>query len=268
MEATFALGTHDVLLVTLDTLRFDVAAEAFAQGRTPTLAKVLPFGWDERHSPGTFTYAAHHAFFAGFLPTPARPGRHARRFALAFQGSETTGPQTVVMDAADLPAGFRAAGYHSLCVGGVGFFNLQNPLGRVLPSLFDERHWRAELGVTALRSTEHQVAQVAQSLEALPATKRCFTFVNVSALHQPNKGYVPGATEDSKATQAAALAYVDSQLGRLFEVATRRAGCLLLIGSDHGTAYGDDGWHGHRLAHPSVTTVPWGEVLLPRGWRA
>ncbi|GMU60095.1 MAG: membrane protein [Myxococcaceae bacterium] len=261
------VGTHDLLFVTLDTLRFDVAVECLASGRTPTLARVLPGGaWEKRHSPGTFTWSAHQAFFAGFLPSPARPGRHPRRFALRFEGSETTNSETEVFDAPDIVTGFGSRGYHTLCVGGVGFFNLQNPLGRVLPGLFAERHWRPELGVTELRSTEHQVSQVVASLEALPAGKRCFTFVNVSALHQPNRGYVLGAPEDSKDTHAAALEYVDTQLPRLFRAVSRRAPCLVLIGSDHGTAYGEDGYFGHRLAHPVVTTVPWAEFVLPQAW--
>ena len=262
------VGSHDVLMVTLDTLRYDVAVEALRAGHTPALAGVLPGGaWEERHSPGTFTYAAHQAFFAGFLPTPARPGRHVRRFALRFAGSESTGEGTEVFDAADLVSGFAGRGYHTLCVGGVGFFNLQNPLGRVLPGLFAERHWRPELGVTEQRSTEFQVGQVRTSLEALPADKRCFTFLNVSALHQPNRFYVPGAREDSRQTQGAALSYVDSQLPALFGVVTRHAPCFVMIGADHGTAYGEDGYVGHRLAHPVVTTVPWAEFTLEQNWR-
>ncbi len=263
----FTLGEHDVLFVTLDTLRYDVAVHALASGTTPNLRRVLPDGaWEQRHTSGTFTLAAHQAFFAGFLPTPARPGRHARRFALRFEGSETTGIDTLVFDAPNVIAGFAQHGYHTLCVGGVGFFNLQNPLGSVLPSLFTEAHWRKELGVTDPCSTEHQAAQVEASLATQPENRRCFTFVNVSALHQPNRFYVPGASEDSKATQAAALAYVDTQLPKLFTACARRADCLVLIGADHGTAYGDDGYSGHRNPHPSVTTVPWAEFMLSRGW--
>ncbi len=91
LNANALIGTHDVLFVTLDTLRYDVACAALESGRTPNLAAVLPGGrWEERHSPGSFTYAAHQAFFAGFLPTPATPGAHPRLFAAAFAGSETT----------------------------------------------------------------------------------------------------------------------------------------------------------------------------------
>ena len=263
------VGTHDVLMVTLDTLRYDVAAESLSAGKTPVLASVLPGAqWEERHSPATFTYAAHQAIFAGILPTPARPGPHPRRFALRFAGSESTGPETCVFDAPDIVSGFADRGYHTLCVGGVGFFNLQNPLGCVLPGLFQEQHWRLELGVTEPRSTEFQVAQIAQSLAALPDQQRSFTFLNVSALHQPNKHYLPGARADSKQTQAAALEYVDTQLSSLFAVAARRAPCFVMIGSDHGTAYGEDGYTGHRIAHPVVSTVPWAEFTLPQGWGA
>ena len=262
MNMNEVVGTHDVLFLVFDTLRFDVAVDELRGGRTPNLARVLPpTGWEERHTPGSFTYAAHQAFFAGFLPTPARPGRHARPFAIRFGGSETTTGDTCVFDAPDLVRGFASRGYRTICIGGVGFFNPENPLGRVLPSYFDEAHWSAETSVTDPHSTEHQVRLACTRLEAVK--ERVFLFINVSALHQPNKHYVPGATEDSKDTHAAALRYVDSQLPPLFVALSRRGPTLGLLTSDHGTCYGDDGYVGHRLAHPAVWTVPYAEVLLP-----
>ena len=119
LEVRRLIGSHDILLVTLDTLRYDVAAERYAGGRTPHLAAVLPAGgWERRHSPGNFTFAAHAAFFAGFFPTPARPGRHPRPFALRFPGSETTTDQTAVFDSPDLVSGLRGRGHWAICVGG------------------------------------------------------------------------------------------------------------------------------------------------------
>ena len=48
IDAAAAIGTHDVVWVVLDALRYDVAAEALAAGRTPNLAAVLPGGaWEE-----------------------------------------------------------------------------------------------------------------------------------------------------------------------------------------------------------------------------
>jgi len=258
------LGSHDILFMTLDTLRYDVAQEELRAERTPNLAALLPGKtWEKRHSPGSFTYSAHQAFFAGFLPTPAWPGKHARLFALAFPGSETTTPDTCVLDAPDLVSGLAGRGYHTVCIGGVGFFNKQSPLGCVLPGLFAESYWSPELGVTCPRSTENQVALACDVLGRLPVQRRVFLFVNVSALHQPNCFYLPGATTDSRASHAAALAYVDRHLPPLFTALRQRGPALCIVCSDHGTAYGEDGYDGHRLAHPVVWTVPYAEFVVP-----
>ncbi|MGV9572055.1 STM4013/SEN3800 family hydrolase [Streptomyces nigra] len=260
------VGEHDILLVTLDTLRHDVAEELAAAGRIPHLARHLPGGrWEKRHAPGSFTYASHQAIFAGFLPTPAAPGPHPRLFAASFAGSETTAEGTFVYDTPDLVGGLAKAGYHTVCIGGVGFFNKQGPLGSVLPGLFQESHWEPEFGVTSPHSFENQVERAEQVVARLPADRRLFLFVNVSALHQPNWFHLPGATReagDTRATHAAALEYVDRHIGRLFAAASSRRRCFAIVCSDHGTAYGDDGYTGHRLGHECVWTVPYAQFLL------
>ncbi|WP_067171686.1 STM4013/SEN3800 family hydrolase [Microtetraspora niveoalba] len=263
------VGSHDILLVTLDTLRYDVAAELAEAGRLPNLARVLPGGrWERRHSPGSFTYAAHAAMLAGFLPTPAAPGPHPRPFAAVFPGSETTAPGTWVFDAPDLPSGLAAAGYHTVCVGGVGFFNKRTPLGSALPGLFAESHWEPEFGVTSERSLERQIDRVGRVLRDVE--RPVFLLLNVSALHQPNWFHLPGATRehgDTRASHAAALEYVDRHIGRLFALMTRRRPCFAIVCSDHGTAYGEDGHTGHRIGHEVVWTVPYAEFVLDRASR-
>ncbi|MEW2544459.1 STM4013/SEN3800 family hydrolase [Streptomyces sp. NPDC047002] len=260
------VGRDDLLFVTLDTLRHDVAAELAAAGRTPELARRLPGGrWEERHAPGSFTYASHQAMFAGFLPTPVRQGPHPRLFAARFPGSESTARGTYVFEEADLVSGLAAAGYRTVCVGGVGFFNRLGALGSVLPGLFQEAHWEPEFGVASPRSFEAQVARAEQVVAGLPPERRLFLFVNVSALHQPNWFHLPGATAaagDTRAGHAAALAYVDRHIGRLFAAMSSRRRCFAVVCSDHGTAYGDDGWSGHRIGHASVWTVPYAHFFL------
>lgn len=264
ISAAQLVGTHDVLLITLDTLRYDVAVQSLQSGQTPLLASILPGGvWEERHSPGNFTYAAHQAFFAGFLPTPARPGRHPRLFAARFPGSETTTEATYVFDAPDIVTGLAQSGYHTICVGGVGFFNKMSPLGCVLPSLFAKSYWSPELGVTDPTSTRNQIEWALQALDDVEHHQKVFLFLNVSALHQPNYFYLDGATEDSPQSQAAALAYVDRCLPPLLTRLRSRGSLLGIICSDHGTAYGEDGYWGHRVCHPVVWTVPYAEFVLP-----
>jgi hypothetical protein len=257
-------GNPSVLFLTFDSLRYDVAVQTFQAGLTPHLALWIPDGWEERHTPGTFTFAAHQAFFAGFLPTPARPGRHERLFAARFEGSETTTANTFVFDTPDIVSGFRACGYRTACIGGVGFFNKKTPLGQVLPSLFEESYWEPGFGVTDPHSAGNQFAFAARWLEQLAAGERFFLFINVSAIHQPNYFYEPGSTTDSLTTHAAALRYVDSQLPLLADALRARGDTFTILCADHGTAYGEEGYRGHRLSHPSVLTVPYAQVLLKK----
>ena len=264
IDARSLVGTHDILFMTIDTLRYDVAMLALNKGETPYLAHLLPGGtWEQRQSPGSFTYAAHHAFFAGFLPTPAAPGPHPRLFAARFAGSETTAATTFVFDTPDIVAGLAGQGYRTICIGGVGFFNKQTPLSRVFPELFHESWWSPEMGVTGKASTRHQVTLAIERLGAIPPEKRAFLFMNISACHQPHRHYLHGAVHDTAESQRAALAYVDRQLPPLFDAMRRRGPWFAIICSDHGTAYGDDGYHGHRLAHPVVWTVPYAEFVFP-----
>lgn len=260
------LGEHDFVLITLDTLRYDVAVDRWRRGRTPNFAAVLPpGGWEERHAPGNFTYSSHAAMFAGFFPTPAKPGKHQRRFALPFPGAETIGSETIVLDGPDIVTGFRAANYRTICIGGVGFFNKESQLGSVFPKLFEESFWDRSLGVTEMRSTENQVrVAIARLLDTQKDKRRVFLFLNISAIHQPNYFYVDpaGPQVDNLETHAAALEYVDRTIPRLFDALRRRGPAFCVVCSDHGTAYGEDGYVGHRIAHPTVWTVPYAELEL------
>lgn len=281
--------THNhILFLTLDSLRYDVAEQEFQKGNTPNLWLHNPEGWTHCHSPGSFTYAAHHAFFAGFLPTPAANPKAPRLFAARFAGSETTGSDTLVFDTPDIVTGFTHLGFRTICIGGVGFFNQQTPLGRVLPSLFSESYWEPIFGVTEPGSTRHQFEHAANLL-ADSRDEKVFLFINVSAIHQPNYFYssqpqtlsqpaipgpppgIPGSPPgtpkppDTLDSHAAALRYVDSQLPILFTAlqATNRD-TFCIVCSDHGTAYGENNYQGHRIGHPSVWDVPMTTFLLKR----
>jgi len=256
------IGHADILLITLDTLRYDAAQTAWSTGRLKTMAPYFgPQGWEKRHTPGSFTYAAHHAFIAGFLPTPLGVGPHPRRFAAQFAGSESVVANTFVFPEATLPQALAARGYHTVCIGGTGFFNQQNELARVLPGLFHEAHWRPELGVACRNSEENQVAQSIQSLENA-GDKRVFLFINIAAIHQPNWFYGAEEGPDSLATHTAALVAVDKALQPLFALMKKRAPTFAIICSDHGHAYGEDGYFGHRLGHEVVWTVPYIDFML------
>lgn len=164
--------------------------------------------------------------------------------------------------------GLAGYGYHTACIGGVGFFNKLTPLSHVLPSLFAESHWHRELGVTDPHSTANQISLALSIIEQTPANKPLFLFINISALHQPNHFYLPRAnnhtsnTIDTIASHAAALQYVDSHLPPLFAALRQHRPTFCILCADHGTAYGEDGFTGHRIGHPVVWTVPYAEFCL------
>lgn len=259
------VGRCDIVFVVLDTLRFDVADDAMRSGETPNLQRILG-RWERRLTPACFTYAAHQAFFAGFLPVPDRPGIHPRLFACAFEGSQTIDARTRVFDAANIVAGLAASGYRTVCLGGVGFFNPATALGRVLPSLFQEAHFDRTLGVTDPDSARHTFELGARILDQAPRDERLFLYVNVAAIHQPNHFYrSDGQTLDDKVSHRAALRYVDDCLPILERAIAARDHTFGVFCSDHGTAYGEDGFFGHRAPHPVVNTVPYAEAEWPSG---
>jgi len=256
------IGNADILFVTLDTLRYDAAQQAWQAGQLKTLAPYLANGgWEKRHTPGSFTYAAHHAFFAGFLPTPLGAGPHPRLFAAEFAGSLSTDGNTFVFREATLPEALAAQDYHTICIGGTGFFNQQNELARVLPGLFAEAHWHPDLGVACRNSAENQVARAIQSVDNA-GDRRLFLFLNISAIHEPNWFYGADQGPDTLATHTAALVAVDQALQPLVQRLKQRAPTFAICCSDHGHAYGEDGCFGHRIGHEVVWTVPYADFML------
>ena len=119
--------------------------------------------------------------------------------------------------------------------------------------------------MTDPRSTENQVALAAAiARPSCPRERRVFLFVNVSAIHQPNCFYLPGRRRTTRSTRTPRRWRTSTGTCRR---CSRRCGgaapWLCVVCSDHGTAYGEDGYTGHRLAHPVVWTVPYAEFVLP-----
>ncbi len=261
------IGEADICLITLDTLRFDVAQAAWKSGLLETLGPFLgSAGWEERHTPASFTFAAHQAFLAGFLPTPACPGTHPRLYAAQFAGSTTTCDDTFSFEQATLPQALEARGYQTACIGGTGFFNLQNELSRVIPGYFQQAYWSTNLGVTCPDSAINQAEQAIGILKAA-GSQRVFLLINFSALHQPNWFYAPEQCpdrQDNLQSHLAALLTIDRALKPLFSMMQTRGPSFHIVCSDHGTAYGEEGYRGHRCGHPVVWTVPYIDFVLPQ----
>ncbi|WP_299674321.1 STM4013/SEN3800 family hydrolase [uncultured Dokdonia sp.] len=250
----------DIVFITLDSLRYDAAQELFLEGQLPNFEKWLPKeGWEERYTPASFTFPAHHAFFSGFLPTKIDQKVTPRLFAAQFHGSESTTTNTYTFTEDTLVAALANQGYKTVCIGGVGFFNKQTAISNVFPNMFQHSEWSEKLGVTEMKSTAYQFQKaVAYLQEDTPV----FLFINISATHQPTHFYVEGKSKDDIETHKAALRYVDTQLEMLQKVFKKRSReQFIIVCSDHGTAYGEDDHWGHRNGHDVVMKVPYLEYL-------
>ncbi|MFB6814247.1 STM4013/SEN3800 family hydrolase [Streptomyces sp. NPDC056347] len=257
INAAELIGTGaGILFVTLDSLRYDVAQQAYGEGLTPRLAALLPHGgWERRQTPGTFTLPAHMALFSGFLPKLPRPDQPPRMWECRPPAFKKVPDQTFVFDAPNLLAGLGQHGYRTVCIGGVTYFSRETPLGSVLPDMFDEDHWRPEFCSPEPDSTRHQVDHVLEAAESHAGTS-LFLFLNVSATHVPHGHYL-GESTDTAASQKAALTYADEHLARLITTLTAKRRWLVIMCADHGDAYGEDGYHGRGIAHSVVMNVPY-----------
>ena len=119
------VGICDILLICLDTLRYDVAVQEEAAQNTPVLNR---YGtWQKCQAPGNFTLPSHHAMFAGFLPCRYDAKTVADRELLFFPSSIGLGKKApdkaYGFSGSTIMEGLSHDGYDTWCVGGVAFFD-------------------------------------------------------------------------------------------------------------------------------------------------
>ncbi len=257
----FVPEKQNLLFIVLDSLRFDVAQQAFEKNLIPNFSKFLPkTGWEKRYSPGSFTYPSHKAFFAGFLPTRMHAKHTPRIFAPAFLGSESSDDKTFLFQEANIVEALNNRNFETVCIGGVGFFNSKTAISSEFPDLFTEKYWSEEMSVVSRNSTELQFDLAARRIES--SKDKVFCFINVSAIHQPNYYYSRNEKRDDKESHLAALEYVDKCIPKLLDAAVQKGPFFVIICSDHGTSYGENGLVGHRNGSPEVMEVPYIDFCL------
>lgn len=260
------VGNYDILFLCLDTLRYDVAVSEQNLGNTPVLNR---YGaWEKRQTCGNFTYPAHQAFFAGFLPYSSNVHKLSDRETLFFARhigeGRTAPPYAYTFEERTWIEDLEKHGYETICIGGVSFFDKRSAIGKVLPGYFKHSYWNPSFRCEVRESTQNQIKFAIKKCLSFPEEQRLFLYINIDAIHYPNYFYLENARKDSIQSHAAALRYVDSCLEPLFEALNHRAPLFSICCSDHGTCYGDDGYELHGINHPAVTTVPYKQFLLER----
>jgi hypothetical protein len=251
-----------VLFVTLDSCRYDT----FAGASVPAMRQVGPL--HKAQAPSHFTFGSHAAMFAGFTPgvaevaAPLINPKFAKIFKLAGAAFPGKGGEGFVLEGRNIIAGFKHQGYLAFGSGAVNWFDPSTPAAQLLIGEFDEFFYPGNSW-----SLERQLAWAYEKLSRHRSSP-IFLFLNVGETHVPY--YHEGASwaaEDSpcvpfqavdrsadcRLRQRACLEFVDRALAPLLE---RFAGATIVLCSDHGDCWGEDGLWEHGISHPMTLTVP------------
>ena len=249
----------NIALVTLDALRYDAAVQA----HTPYINELMrqhqrsPKGWFKVGAQGTYTLPAHISMFhAGILPClteDSAPPLYNRKklsiFRSTLKWTRAGSALYPTPEAENIVRGFRKLGYRTLGIGGVHWFDTRfETSGHLWNNYFEEFFWKQEFGEDTPNAFELQI-ELIRSLLSTPDERPLFFFLNVSATHSPYRGLTP-----SVASQAQCLEYVDAHLPELLECLPQPLHLLLL--SDHGDCFGEDGFWGHSFYHPRIMEIP------------
>ncbi len=275
MDMNKLVGTHHILFLCLDALRYDAAIDEELKGHTPVLNQYAK--WQPYQATGNFTYPAHQAIFSGFFPCPIDAKNHRERRQLFFPQNAGTGrlaPEgAYAFKESNIVKALSNAGYHTCCIGGVSFFDKRSGLGRVMPEYFKKSYWHPSFSPVSKNSAAKQVECAIHYLSEITDEQPVFMYINISAIHYPNYYYLESEAstpidtsynKDTLKSHKAALRYVDSQLEPLFKAFKLKGPTFVICLSDHGTCYGEDGCYGHGINHPMVNTIPYMEFLLEK----
>lgn len=283
------LDEKNVVFVTLDSCRYDVAATA----HLPFITSVGPLRKARTH--GSFTVPAHHSFFAGHLPVVLEEPLTDYYSEAACQLWRIKTGRTLeekrrsglLFEANNVVAGYRDMGFKVLGAGGVSQFSA----GSCLRAYFgdDFLYFGPNLDEEPLRARDpgtFPLNNVETIVENLADHDKWFLFVNCPETHYPydiGDGIPPdvsaaypalrgclnlregAAVPDSvgpklRDMQRTALEYLDGHLGKLFEMLPKRRDTVVVICADHGENFGERfagkaRW-GHMVPSTEVMEVP------------
>jgi arylsulfatase A-like enzyme/Flp pilus assembly protein TadD len=242
-----SLAGHNVVLITIDTLRADrIGAYGYAGAKTPTIDTLAGEGVLFRNAAAAapLTLPSHTTILTGM-----HPHRH---------GVRNNGAGALADDVPTLASMLSSAGYRTGAF--VGAFVLDHRFG--LSRGFDvyddeiERDPDAPAGIEAERPAAAVVERAINWLRGGDA-RPFFLWVHVYDPHAPYAPPPPYGAEFTGRLYDGEIAYVDAEIGRLREAIRNLPGgdrTVTLIMGDHGEALGEHGelTHGVLLYEPTV----------------
>jgi hypothetical protein len=218
-------------------------------------------------APSHYTYGSHSAMFVGFTPglssvkqSVLNP-KFGKLFKLVGAGFPGKGTESYELTGRNIIEGFKDRGFVTIGTGAVGWFNPTTPTGLHLTDSFEHFFYPGDSHSLA-RQIDWLSAQIAET------DGDVFAFLNVGETHVPyyhvgaawseaDNPCVPFQTIDRsiecRERQRKCCEFIDAQLALLLEYFQDST---ILICSDHGDCWGEDGLWEHGISHSCTLTVP------------
>lgn len=247
----------NILIIVLDSLRYDVAVET----NTPNINNLIKMyqsysdKWVKVYAQATYTLPAHVSMLnGGMFPCDYHlPEPYGRNQALFSVEGKTKRTGIFKMKR---PSGicsyFATKGFKTIGIGGVSWFNPENENSTFWKGMFHEYYWMPCFSENYLDGFRQQI-ELLKNIEFL---ENNFIFINVSATHEPFMEY-----GNSKKGQGKALQYVDKYINNLLHLVTTPV--KMIITSDHGNCFGEDGMWGRGFYHEKIMEVPMAYLEIP-----
>ena len=242
-QASVGQRPHDLILVTIDTLRADrVGVYGHAQARTPMIDALARRGvrFSSAFAPTPITLPSHASLLTGRYP----PGHHARHNGMRVDAHVPSLAATLAA------AGFATGGF-------VGAFPLDRRFGLNAGfAAYGDRMPRSAQGRLANERAGSDVADEAIGWLRANAGSRRFLWMHLFEPHAPYGDARSGRPASDRYDDEVAEA--DRQVGRVLEALGEAASrALVVVTADHGEAFGEHGELTHSLfVYDTTLRVP------------
>lgn len=270
----------NLLWVVFDSCRYDTLTQA----RTPFLESYgrIYSAW----APATYTLPSHASFFAGILPLVYEPLPYLNRFNKQLitmhnagqAKEEALGKYSIQLPASkrDVIYGLSKQGYYTVGSAGATWFAKE-----ILTKGFRNFQYKRA------QSSKEQVNYILKNLARKAIDKPFFAFMNLMETHTPymhygkdreeysmhirstmafppqeDKNLIASKGKKLHEAQIEAAEYLDGVMSEFFPQLP--ANTLVIVTSDHGECFGEDGFWGHGIYHPKVMNVPMMCFMLNR----
>lgn len=247
----------NIALITLDSLRYDVAVSTHMPNLSKILNQTPETFWRLVYAQGTYTLPSHKAMLHhGNLPNNpySREPLYNRKIQSFFKVNKEIEVDIKSLyplpnESSNVVNGFKRLGYDTLGIGGVGWFNTTLPTTSFWKDYyFDKFFWDKSFHELDFNSMSNQIDLMEKEIDK-NSSKPLFFFLNVASTHAPFMG-----KGRSRAGQSGCLSYVDTQIPRMLKALPKP--CHVILTADHGECFSEDGIIGHAFYHPKVMEVP------------